>query len=371
MATSQEALKTSENCDEGMPECCECQAYGVCCNYDIRIPDLQPRYASSQKLDGKIQASTSTALVVDPSSTGEFKLELADGNLGRLQRFKIRTAMSLGPPELRHLYEHEVYELTLKHPFLMHFVQTVTSIHDRYLSPISDRRTVEEIYHWTKGVTLFNKKLSTPLRPDDRDAVWAAASMLGVITFASIENQTLEKSWPLASTLSAEPEWLKMGQGKSMLLSLAQPNRADSIFHGLFSTLRTVELSLETVPSSFMKLYELDALLEKNNPYATPLINIFAPLSMESQSSLMSLFYGFNNCMQDAFGRLVVNKDPRALLLMAYWYSKIRTGQWWLRRRAVIEGRATCTYLERYCAHDSTIQDLLQVPRQVLFNLDL
>jgi hypothetical protein len=240
-----------------------------------------------------------------------------------------------------------------------------------YRSPIPSRRTIEEIRHWTKGVTLFNKQLSTPLHPDDRDAVWAAASMLGVITFASVEDPTLEDTWPLASSGSAEPEWLKMGQGKAVLASLAQPDRPGSIFHGLFSTFPTIEHSLDNVPSSFIKLYELDAFPAKSSPYAIPLIHIFAPLSMECPSSSMTVFYAFNSCMQSELGRLVVEKDSRALLLMAYWYSKICMGQWWLRRRALIEGRATCTYLARYCAHDPKIQDLLKVPRHVLFSQDL
>lgn len=231
------------------------------------------------------------------------------------------------------------------------------------------RRTIAEIHHWTKGVTLFNKKLSEPLHPDDRDATWAAASMLGVITFASIEDPALEETWPLASSVSAEPEWLKMGQGKSVLMSFAQPARPDSIFHGLFSTFPTIEFSLENVPSSFINLYELDASPAKSSPYAIPLIHIFAPLSMECPSSLISVFYAFNSCMQNEFGRLVVEKDPKALLLMAYWYSKICTGQWWLRRRALIEGRATCIYLAKHCAHDPIIQDLLEMPRHVLFSL--
>lgn len=238
-------------------------------------------------------------------------------------------------------------------------------------SPIPSRRTYEEVNHWTKGVTLFNKKLSTPLHREDRDAIWAAASMLGVITFASIEDPTLEKTWPLAPSASAEPEWLKMGQGKSVLMSLAQPHRPDSIFHGLFSTFPTFEFSLENVPSSFISLYELDALPAKGSPYAVPLIHVFAPLSTGCPSALMAVFYAFNNCMQNEFGSLVVNKDPRALLLMAYWYSKICVGQWWLRRRALIEGRATCTYLERYCAHNAMVQNLLGEPRRVLFHHDL
>lgn len=51
---------------------------------------------------------------MDLTPTEESKLELSDRNLSLLQRFKIRTALSLGPPELRQLYENEVYRLRFR-----------------------------------------------------------------------------------------------------------------------------------------------------------------------------------------------------------------------------------------------------------------
>ena len=194
--------------------------------------------------------------------------------------------------------------------------------------------------------------------------------MLGVITFASIEAPALEITWPLSASVKCEPEWLKMGQGKSAILQLVKPDRPDSIFHTLFSNFPAVEFSLENVSLEFLELYELDGLSADCSPYAIPVIIVFAPLDFEIPSSVIALFYAFNSCMHDEFGRLVVNKDPRALLVMAYWYSKICSGQWWLRRRALMEGRATIVYLERYCAYDATIQDFLRVPRSVLFKND-
>lgn len=50
---------------------------------------------------------------MDLAMTEKLDPGLTGGNLSRLQRFKIRTAMSLGPPELRQIYENEVFELTL------------------------------------------------------------------------------------------------------------------------------------------------------------------------------------------------------------------------------------------------------------------
>lgn len=195
--------------------------------------------------------------------------------------------------------------------------------------------------------------------------------MLGVITFASIEAPTPESTWPLALAIGVEPEWFKMGQGKAALFPLAQPNRPESIFYSLLSTVPAIETSLANVPPSFAKLCEIDQVDADSSPYAIPMASIFSSLNMEHTPAAVALFYAFNGCMQMEFGRLVVDKDPRALLVMAYWYSRVCTGQWWLRRRALLEGRATCMYLERCCAQDAIIRDLVKVPRDVLFNSEL
>lgn len=220
-------------------------------------------------------------------------------------------------------------------------------------------------------MALFNQKLSAVLRPADRDAIWAAASMLGVITFASIEAPTPEKSWPLAPSMSAEPEWLKMGHGKDALLRLAKPDRPDSIFHTLLSTMPTIELSMANVPPGFMRMYQLDGLSMESSPYALPLVVVFAPWDPDRQSSALVFFYTFNTCLRKEFGRLVLDKDPQALLVMACWYSRICTGPWWIRRRAFMEGRATCLYLEKHYPHDGAVHDLLKAPQDNLFKRDL
>ncbi|KAH8689599.1 hypothetical protein BGW36DRAFT_433602 [Talaromyces proteolyticus] len=357
----------SVKCDEGFPECGKCLSFGVRCNYDLRIPDLQPRFnMATRKLNGKTQ--TCNALT---SAEGS-RLELTEQDLIRLERFKIRTALSLGPPELRQIYDNEIYRLILRHPFLMHIAHTLTLIHDRYSLSIPGQRTVEEIRHWSKGIGLFNKKLSVPLHPADRDAIWAGTSMLGVITFASIDFPTrTDETWPLTSLPKAEPEWLKMVQGKASLRQLIKPDRPDSMFYSLSSAIPTVKLAPENIPLAFIKLYQLDGSFANNNPYAIPVRVIFAAKTIEEypSSSATALFYEFIYCIQNEFSHLVLNKDPRALLIMVYWYSKICTGQWWLRRRALIEGRATCTFLEKYYAHDAAIQDLLRRPRNYLFQI--
>jgi hypothetical protein len=58
--------------------------------------------------------TVSTAFVMDLPTIEKLHPGLAGGNLSRLQRFKIRTATSLGPPELGQIYGGKVYELTVK-----------------------------------------------------------------------------------------------------------------------------------------------------------------------------------------------------------------------------------------------------------------
>ena len=198
--------------------------------------------------------------------------------------------------------------------------------------------------------------------------------MLGVISFASIEGGTPEDVWPLNSIAGAEPGWLKMCYGKVALWQLVNPERPDSIFHGLFSGKDSIIQyippllsSIGRVPAPFIELYGLDKASADGNPYALPVISIAAILNNESAISTIQLYYAFTSCVTNEFGNLVLNRDPRSLLIMAFWYSNLSMGEWWLRKRALLEGQATCLYLERYASDNTAIQEHLKVPKNQLF----
>jgi len=210
-----------------------------------------------------------------------------------------------------------------------------------------------------------------PLHPADRDAIWAAATILGVITFASIDTKTPENTWPLALTTQAEPEWIKMSMGKTVLWSMAQPDRPESIFYHSVSNIPKPEISLENVPSELLTFYDLKGCSIDKNPYAIPLSGIFRPPIPNGLPPMVTVFYAMISCIEGEFGRLLRAKDFPALLAMVYWYSKLCTGQWWLKKRALIEGQATCLYLQRFARHNAVIQGLLAVPRQILFKIEL
>jgi len=78
-------------------------------------------------------------------------------------------------------------------------------------------------------------------------------------------------------------------------------------------------------------------------------------------------FLTFIGTISPEYMRLLEEKDPRALLLMAYSYAEVsQFGIWWLSRRAILEGEAICIYLKRLDHGYDEIEQLLQLPKLLL-----
>lgn len=70
--------------------------------------------------------------------------------------------------------------------------------------------------------------------------------------------------------------------------------------------------------------------------------------------------------LEAPYQRLVEQEDLRALPLLAYWDAKIAPHtSWWVRQRSVIEGLAICFYINRRCADEPDVLQLLGFPRGV------
>jgi hypothetical protein len=125
---------------------------------------------------------------------------------------------------------------------------------------------------------------------------------------------------------------------------------------------------LEALPSGFIDLYAFDAMsTNDNNPYygvASALAHVLG--SDRIQLIILNFLY-FIYGMRPDYKRLLEQKDPRALLLLAYWYAKVCQYQlWWAWRRASLECQAICMYLESYHRRDTDILTLLQFPKMAL-----
>lgn len=261
-------------------------------------------------------------------------------------------------------------------PCLMHIIQTITGIHDRYLSkdtsPRNSRLTIAERFHLGQAAKLFHEELSKPIEANRRDALWATAALLGAIAWSTIEASSPEEAWPLAHAEPNDLEWIKMSENKAAIWEIAQPMRVDSIFHELageyqkgFNHHAKPQPGIEGIPTDFVKLFELDEMATpENNVYHAAVRSLTKLLPLPCEREAMGPFIAWIAHFRPEFKALLESKDARALLLLAYWYMKVADVVWSLDRRSKLECQAICIYLERYHWLEHDLMRMLQPPKK-------
>ena len=231
-------------------------------------------------------------------------------------------------------------------------------------------------YHWSLGASLMNQKLSHGFQHSDLDALWASAGLLGALGLSSIPAaQAPQEAWPLSSNTSVDLDWLKMCQGKRAIWSIANPMREDSIsflydrfFKGGFFTAARPVAKLRSVWPDIMPLCKIgETETSENNAHLQSLFFLARTVGVECDSQNQGLFLSFFGSMHPDFKKLLVQKDPPSLLLLAYWYAKIcYCRRWWKLPRASLECQAIFLYLIRCYGIDTSIMKALTYPEAIL-----
>ncbi|KAJ5902004.1 hypothetical protein N7495_002532 [Penicillium taxi] len=371
-----EAEYNNSQCDEAHPCCQKCQSYGVTCNYDSSHAEqlqLEQRKTSKTPLESSFGHVIFDSIPLSPclivgNGYGSFRLD-KDG-LACLDRFQHRTVDSFGTTSSRELYRTDVVRLAVQHPFLMHIILAITSMHDSYLSTSLRReKVIPEAYHSAHAAALLSKKLSAPIMPEDRDALWASAAMLGLASVTSLDASTPSEAWPLKPFDAGDLDWMNMSKGKMAIWKATNPLRSDSIFHPMATDFRAMTqppkyCSIDEIPQEFVKLCGLDISVDlSQNNYYTALSTLVRFWDFEYKQDLLPAYLAFLSFMEPTFRTLLLLKDPRALLIYLYWLSPLCNSVWWAMRRARLECQATCLYLETYHGGDEDIQRMLQQPK--------
>lgn len=243
-------------------------------------------------------------------------------------------------------------------------------MHDRHLASITTSLSAIESFHWCQALSQFNKKLSGPVQPMERDSLWATAMCLGVISFYYIEAQTPEKAWPLAPASATDLGWLTMTEGKKSVWRATGPPTAQSLFDRSYPDLSAFfpkdDIGLEALPTDLLILCGLNSTSDDTNPYRYVALSLARILHVESMMPIIFSFLSLIGNLEPVFKQLLRSKDPCAMLLLAYFYAKIcQYPHWWLARRAYMEGQSICLYLRKYCSQSSDVQSLLEFPTSV------
>lgn len=255
--------------------------------------------------------------------------------------------------------------------------------HDRCLS--SDPRkspSAQEYYHWSRALSAFNKQLYRIPQGDEPAALLTTAAALGVLTCYHIEATTPEEAWPLATSSPSDLAWLKMSDGKKEVFKLTQRSDAEStpLFRKL-TTFYTNEVDpassnsrpakLEaSLPPMIFRLYDFDPARDADDTddplkwAASRLAQILATNC--APSTVVLGFLMLISAMRPDFKELLIQKEPRALLLLAWFFAKVnQLDLWWLSRRSLLEGQAICIYLEEMYPNDGDMVKLLEYPKSV------
>jgi len=307
---------------------------------------------------------------------GNFKhinqMHFQQADLILLEKFKSRTIFCLGTLAATHIFQKAAAELACSHRFLMHLIQAVTACQDRYLAgPSLTEPSPTEAYHLNLGLVLFQHKLTQPLRPTDRDALFVAASLTGIASFASIPTMTVEESWPLKGS---DLNWLHLSSGKQAVVKLSDPLRKDSMWKAFAQQIDRVllqEREGEPRCTVFDHLCDAPDSPESpdGNPYHDPVYKLAPLLELECLEANWLRLLCFMMRITPTFTGLLQQKDPWAMLMFAYWCAKVCESRWWLTRRAILDGLAICLYIERNCQWDEKLQEAVIWPKAKLERL--
>ena len=254
----------------------------------------------------------------------------------------------------------------------MHAVLTLTLMHDRYLRDQRDNvPQFEEAFHNYRTTALFNKVLSSPIDPADREPIWATCILLGIISFNHVDAEVPEQAWPLRPPSPMDLNWLAISNGKRPLWQKLQGLAQDSPFQVTAPKQQwSLNLSQSTsrltaLPRELLELCDLRSatVVDDRNPYLAAALALGKAWPETEMLACVLNFLFFISNVEPAFQASLRQKDPCALLLLLFWYAKVPQQLWWVSRRAILEGQAIRIYLERYYAYNKMIMNLLTLPQ--------
>jgi len=344
----------------------------VPCSYDRNTVDLQ---LIGEELDVGLTlpcsnecAKSISETTTPPLMTSAIVLPSNDTIHDVMLRFQRRTALTLGTEATKHVYAEVVPRLAMRHEHLLHAIHATTFLHDRSLAG-SPHSTLIESYHLSRAASLFNQKLSRKIPHEDRDALWATAVYLCAMAVFKLDTSNPEEAWPLRTPHPTDLEWLNMQAGLRVVWDIALVNRIDSMF-GYIETNSKANCVYPDLPRSGVDgipraLVDLCGLTPQstgsNNPYHAAVRYLSRLLPVEGSSANILSFMVFAGGMTKDFKWLLWQKEPRALLILAVWYSKLFHSTWWMCPRARIECQAIWRYLDRRDDGDRAFVQILRI----------
>lgn len=326
-------------------------------------------------------ASASTQLADFLGSNGSpHQIRHYEG-LKALHHFLEATCHTFGGDMITQVMHQVVGNNVWEYPFLTHMVIAVSSGHQRRLLGQSSNTKrlrslgLEEMSHWQIGLQMFQSKLSRQTSGSEPelmnfDSVVSAIFLTIVFTLAMQDGNAENRSTaqeedfvqriidPMSSTGGFRAlQAIQVTPSETSVWMSALDTADDP--NGTFTS-RTP--GTEGLPTAFVQLCELDEHSSSvANPYHAILRHLTPLLQMKPAPRNWSKLFAFSGRLHSTFRPLVAERDPRALLLLAWWLALLRqVDEWWIRAWARSECESVVAYLSG--STDPRVQSLLMFP---------
>ncbi|KAJ5524424.1 hypothetical protein N7494_011074 [Penicillium frequentans] len=364
-------------CDEERPNCQRCKARGIECGYSSESDDAgndtkkliasPPNATISSLAIEDITKSIQTTLSLDPDwSPYALMNKNSDHPLSTVafQHFVKSSTDTVVVPAIRNVMRADMIRVAFTSAHLMYTILGVGMLHYNRYSP-NKERSVAESYLWQHAITLYQKALSYKIRPENVDALLSTCMLMGIMTICPEKFEPTE-SWVLTNKPEAM-NWLALQSGLKTILTLASPylsTKVDETGDKIFK--QDEAKGREGLDPLLADLCGIDEeSTETTSVYYAPLSYLSRLMKLEFNGPNAAHCASFMGRLECDFLALLRERDPPALMILAYWMGHMcLLSEWqpWIEGRIRKECVAICMFLEY--SSDPRILLLLRFPAE-------
>ncbi|KAL2815219.1 hypothetical protein BDW59DRAFT_16797 [Aspergillus cavernicola] len=372
-------------CDERKPACLRCENYGASCIYP---PTPKPSQTNSSPENMTVSPSNRLSSLsisdmvtrVRDAMSGELAFaprvignqdEVLKIAMNSFQFFLKSSTDTIGPPLIRQVMRREMIHVAFDNPYLMYTILGCGILHMNRICPGSESRELAEAYFWQQALGLYSRALQCNVDDKNVNGLISACMLMGITSIIPPKFE-IQDSWVFSGRHS-DLNWLAIQGGLNAILKVAAKYVPGSIWGTPFGQNNKFETKLfqyeikqgrEGLHPALADLCGIDEFTSaETSPYYFPLKVLSPYLELEANAQNAAHCTTWMGRLDAQFVNLCRQRDPRALVLLAYWMGLMCTlSKWqpWVEGRVRQECIAVCIYLESM--EDPVILPFLEFP---------
>jgi hypothetical protein len=284
----------------------------------------------------------------------------------------------MGSAKCQKLFQQHGPRLALKSPFLLHAILSISAHHLDTLFPGGLEYRQVGASHYSSSLSLYVMALQD-LENVNVDAIFACCLLLSLIAFRNIASGASDSVSGTNEKRLVDIAALKSIRGFQILQSIPSLRLkfATSIWRPIMDECFDHRQHLLESPFNSVKgfgiMTALESLCRDQGEPASHITALEPALDMlrmlmkdeSDQTQTIGVLFCFTKTLDGQFLTLLEQQDPKAALLVCYWYSLMaQIDQWWALDSAKTEAWKLLGFLQR--VPDPRLQALLQFPLEQL-----